>query len=727
LKQLVRNNNNGEITVAEVPIPSALPGGILVKNHFSAISPGTDRTSIEFAKKSLIGKARSRPDLFKQVLDKARSEGFLDTFRKVRSRLDKLDAIGYSTAGEVIAVGDGCDGFLPGDLVACAGANYANHAEYVWVPEQLATKIPQNVDPKQAAYATLGAIAMQGIRRAELSPGETVAVIGLGIVGQLTVQILRAYGSPVIATDLMQSRVDMAIEGGASIALPMDATALTNAAQNLSQNGEMLDAVIITAASKTSETLDLAGELLRERGRVSVVGDIDISIPRRLYYDRELDVRVSRSYGPGRHDPLYEQHAVDYPVAYARWTETRNMSEFLRLIESGSVDTNKFTTHTFNVDEAPSAYQLDASDSPPLGMLIDYAASPPKSEVRKPQPASVSTGVAANQIGLIGAGNFMRGTLYPALRNATTIPIAAVSAATGNSAETLARTVRNDNKNGSIDVVTGTEDLIDNPSVNIVIAAVPHNEVVGIAVSALTTNKNVHVEKPLAIDYDGLRSVTTALKSTSGLLSVGYNRRFAPLAIKMKAHFAGVSTPIMIQCRVNAGAIDRNHWINDPLIGGGRIIGEVCHFVDFLQYMTDATPVRVSASSPTARSEQSTPIANVAANIEFSDGSVGTVIYNVNGSNALGKEYFEVHGGSRSAQLDNFKTLELFSENGTKSDKSNGNKGHRALMESFFSGIPENRQPIENEQLLLTTLTTFKIIESVRSGTKQDISLDELS
>jgi predicted dehydrogenase/threonine dehydrogenase-like Zn-dependent dehydrogenase len=726
LKQLVRNNNNGDISVAEVPMPSPLPGGILVKNHFSAVSPGTDRTSIEFAKKSLIGKARSRPDLFKQVLDKARSEGFIDTFRKVKSRLDKLDAIGYSSSGEVIAVGDGCDSFLPGDMVACAGANYANHAEYVWVPENLATKIPSGIEPQQAAYTTLGAIAMQGIRRAELTPGESVAVIGLGIVGQLTVQILSAYGFPVLATDLLQDRVDLASSGGATTALKMDPVSLVEAAKNLSQTGDTLDAVIITAASKNSETLDLAAQLLRERGRVSVVGDIDIAVPRRIYYEKELDVRVSRSYGPGRNDPIYEQHGVDYPVAYARWTETRNMSEFLRLIEKGSIDTSKITTHTFNIDTAPNAYQPTKDNAPPLGMLIDYKVAS-NNVTKKSVPQQNSSAINANEIGLIGAGNFMRSTLYPALRNATNLPIATVSAATGNSAETLARTVRNDKNTGNLDVVTGTQDVINNSRVGIIVVAVPHSENAQIASSALAANKSVHVEKPLAIDYDGLRSVATALQSTSGLLSVGYNRRFAPLALKMKSHFASVNAPLMVLCRVNAGAIDNKHWINDPLIGGGRIIGEVCHFVDFIQFMTGATPIRVFASSPSRESEHLGLIDDVVANIEFSNGSIGTIVYSTEGSTALGKEYFEAHGGGRSALLDNFKRLELFSEKGTSIEKSGGDKGHRALMERFIKGAESNTPPIGVDDLLLTSLTTFKIIESVRSGTKLDINLENLA
>jgi threonine dehydrogenase-like Zn-dependent dehydrogenase len=357
MKQLLQNYKSGEMRVEDVPAPVVQPGGVIVRNRFSVVSAGTERTTVEFARQSMLGKARSRPDLVKQVINKVRQDGLRATYKTVMSSIDQFTPMGYSSAGEVVEVGEGVDSLSVGDLVACAGGGYASHAEAVYVPRNLVVPLPAGLTPQQGAFGTLGAIAMQGIRRAELMPGESVAVIGLGLIGQITVQILLAYGCPVLGIDIDPAKITAAQQYGMEASGVIGVDDLAGAAQTLS-GGAGVDAVIITAATPTSGPVELAGELARERGRVSAVGDIGLDIPRRLYYAKELDMRISRSYGPGRYDASYEEHGIDYPLPYARWTEQRNMAEFLRLVGAGRIDLASIITHTFPIDQATDAYKL---------------------------------------------------------------------------------------------------------------------------------------------------------------------------------------------------------------------------------------------------------------------------------------------------------------------------------------------------------------------------------
>lgn len=722
MKQLLQHLKTGEIVIEDVPAPVCLPGGVVVRNHFSLVSAGTERATVEFARQSLIGKARSRPDIVRQVMNRARTDGLLGTYRAAMARLDQMMPLGYTSAGEVLEVGNGASVSV-GDLVACAGSGYASHAEIVFVPRNLVARLPPGVTPKQGAYATLGAIAMQGVRRAGLTPGERVGVIGLGLLGQLTVQVLRAYGSPVFGLDINRDRVEAVRKAGVESAAVIGTDDVEGVAHAFT-GGAGLDAVIITAASKSSEPVDLAGRLLRERGRVSAVGDVGMDVPRRIYYAKELDFRVSRSYGPGRYDPSYEEHGIDYPLPYARWTEQRNMDEFLRLCASGRVDVDTLTTHTFPIDRAQDAYRL-VVDNPAgekfLGVLLEYPVRAEAVARRVELPALPAKGTAGKvgtiRVGLVGAGGFATSTIVPALQALPQVRVRAVASAGGATAKELAR------RAGAEYATSDYREIIRDPEVDLVVVATRHNLGSVITAEALRAGKHVHVEKPLALTLDGLRDVAAAAAGSRAKLMVGFNRRFAPSAQAAHMHFRGRSTPLVMVCRVNAGFIPAGHWVHDPVEGGGRILGEVCHFVDLLHYFAGAAPVRVSASRLTTAGDAVLPDDNVIATIEFGDGSVGAILYSALGAEALPKERVEMMGAGRSAVIDNFRVTELYRGADRKANSATQDKGHRAEFTAFTNAIVSGGpSPIPLRELLLSTLATLCIEESLR--TRQPVRVD---
>jgi predicted dehydrogenase/threonine dehydrogenase-like Zn-dependent dehydrogenase len=630
-------------------------------------------------------------------------------------RLDEPVPLGYSCAGEVIEVGHGASEFSKGGLVACAGGGYASHAEEVFVPKNLVVKIPDNVSTKEAAFVTLGAIALQGVRRAELTPGERVAVIGLGLLGQLTVQILNAYGFPVLGLDVSQNQVKKALKLGLQEGAVIGQDDVEKVASAFS-NGQGVDAVIITAATKSNEPVELAGRICRDKGRVSAVGNIGLDIPRSIYYEKELDLRISRSYGPGRYDPNYEEKGIDYPIGYVRWTEKQNMEEFLRLISIGRVDVKLMITHTFKIEDALEAYKLilenpDKEDF--TGVLLEY--DPAKEH--KPTVAlsrsekRIPTSDVVN-VGLIGGGNFAKGTILPNLKKLDRVHIKGIATATGRSAQDIAR------KYGCEYATTDYNKVLDDEDINLVIIATRHNLHAQITIEALKRSKNVHVEKPLALNIEELKAFIEAENSSQGRLMVGFNRRFAPQAIKAKERFSNRKTPLMIHYRVNAGYIPPDHWIHDPEEGGGRIIGEVCHFVDLLQFLTGAEPKMVYAAK-VAGGANVIAEDNVNITIDFADGSTGTILYTALGDKSLPKEYIEIFGGGKAMSINNFKSGKGFS--------LSQDKGHygefRAFTEAILNGKPS---PISVTELALTTLVTFKIHESLKSGVPICINVEEI-
>jgi predicted dehydrogenase len=680
----------------------------------------------DFAKKSLLEKARNRPDLVRQVIDKARREGVLSTFESVRNRLDQPMALGYSSSGTVLAVGDDVLDFQVGDLVACAGGGYAAHAETVCVPKNLAAKLPLHVELESAAFATVGAIALQGIRLAEVKLGERVAVIGLGLLGQLTVQMLRAAGCRVVGMDIRDERAELALRLGAeSVATSAQEFAALCAQVS---SGDGVDAVLITADTKENQPVELAGDVARDKGIVVAVGAIGMSIPRKVYYEKELDFRISRSYGPGRYDPEYEEKGHDYPIGYVRWTENRNMQAFMQLVAEGKVVLAPLITHRFPIADAAKAYELitGKTGEPFLGVLIIYPDQPDvrqKIELQRTGEASSVTphdvrpaerGVA---IGLLGAGNFATATLLPAMKRVDGVSFIGVCAATGLSARAVG------DKFSFRFCTTDENEIFHNAEITTVVIATRHHLHARQVIAALNAGKHVFVEKPLCLNESELSAIlqTYASHLTSHVsrpvLMVGYNRRFAPMARQLKTFLSEVYEPLIMHYRVNAGYIPPTHWVHDPAQGGGRVLGEVCHFVDFLTFLAGVPPVQVQAHALPNTGHYSDD--NVVVTIEFVNGSLGEIVYVANGDKAFAKERLEVFGGGSVAVLDDFRRLELVRDGRKQVSRSwlRQDKGHRDEWKAFTEAVRNGAPlPISFEDIVHSTLTTFAIAESLRTN-----------
>lgn len=722
MKQVVQNFRTGELKVEELPPPALRPGGVLVRTAYSLISAGTERSIVETAQSSLIGKARGRPDLVRQVLDTFKREGLRSTYEKVKSRLNQIKALGYSASGVVTAVGPGVRGLKAGDRVACAGAGYASHAEVVFVPENLCCKLPEKVSLESACYSTVGAIALQGIRQADVRLGEVVVVIGLGLVGQLSVQMLKASGCVVIGVDIEAAPCELAKKSGADAVASGNAKAREVVSSLTSGYGA--DCILITAGTKSNEPVELAAELARDRAKVVVVGMVGMDIPRNSYYMKELDIRLSRSYGPGRYDPEYEERGRDYPIGYVRWTENRNMEAFLRLVGEGKVDTDLLTTHRFPMESATDAYGLITGHGNDryCGVVLKYpeADRPVAGVIHSSKAPKKSEGDLG--IGFIGAGNFARGVLLPIVRRAARVQMSGIATATGISAKNTAEQFDFGYSTTDYDAVLADEKTA------CVFIATRHDTHARYAAEALRRGKSVFVEKPLATTEEGLREVVAAVRDTGGTLMVGFNRRFAPLSREIKERFKTRSGPMTMIYRVNAGQLPRDHWSHDETEGGGRIIGEVCHFVDFVQFMSDAIPVRVSASSVPRKPLAGFVDDSVAVSITLSDGSIASIIYTASGDSSVAKERVEIFCDRSVATIEDFREGSFDKE--SKRTKLGGgaqDKGHAAEVAAFLaSARGESDPPISLESLAATTLATFAIIEAAGSGQTVPINVAEL-
>ncbi|WP_435065520.1 bi-domain-containing oxidoreductase [Halobaculum sp. EA56] len=712
MKQVIQDFKTGDVRIADVPRPQVDAGSVLVQNHYSCVSAGTEKSMIELGQKSYLGKAKERPDLAKKVLNKARNDGLVSTYKAVMARLEEAQPLGYSCSGEVIAVGSDVEEFSEGDFVACAGAGYANHGEVVSVPENLCAPVPEGVNLADAAFVTIGAIAMQGIRRADLTPGERVAVLGLGLVGQTATQILNAYGFPVLGIDIDPAQVECGLDVGATEGAVIGEDDVVAAAESFS-DGYGVDATLIAASTSSDEPVEMAGDITREQGRVSVVGKVGMDVPREVYYDKELDFRISRSYGPGRYDRNYEKKGLDYPIGYVRWTENRNMRECLRLLADDRVDFEPLRTHQFSIDNATDAYELileNPDDEAFTGILLEY--DPDREHPTKRPHADRSSQVTPGRtsplsVGLVGAGSFARGTLLPILTDHDDLELHAVCSGTGVSASSVA---------DEYDCVYSTSDYTEitgDADVDMVVVATRHDLHAEVAKAALNTGKDVHVEKPLAIDEEGLRAVVAAARESDGRLMVGFNRRFSPAAREVKATISDGPGPVMLTYRVNADKIPDDHWINDPEEGGGRIVGEVCHFVDFARFVADSSIERVSAS--TADEGAGLP-QNVQITLTFEDGSTAGITYTTFGDNSLAKEYVEAFGNGQTATVDNF----------TGGRISLGqDKGHEAEFDAFVDAILAGEpSPLPLEQAMEVTEATFGVHEAIRSGDGVEVDSD---
>ena len=719
MKQVLQQVRGGDIEVVDVPSPKLLPGCVLVRTAASLLSVGTERASSDFARKNLLQKARMRPDLVREVWNKIRRDGIASTVAAVRSRMDQPSAPGYSSAGTVVAVGEGVTDIQSGDRVACAGAGHAVHAEIACVPRLLLARIPSDseVSFEHAAAATVGAVALHGVRTAAVQLGDVVGVIGLGLLGQLTVQILKAAGCRVVGMDIDQGRVDLALRLGADAA-SSSSTSFSDDCMQLS-GGRGADAVLITAQTPSSDPVNLAAEVARDRAVITAVGTVGMSLERRTFYEKELDFRVSRSYGPGRYDAAYEQKGVDYPIGYVRWTETRNMEAFLRLLADRKVDIGALITHRFTIDEAHSAYELIAGASREkfLGVLITFppsAAETTRVIAEAEKTTARATANASVAIGLLGAGAFATGTLVPAIKQVGDVSLVGVCAANGSHSQHTAK------KFGFRYSAADDDTLMNDHTINTIVVATRHNLHARQVVAALHAGKHVFCEKPLCLNEDELRDIVRVYEeqsSSSPLLMVGFNRRFAPLALRLKAFLREIHEPLALHYRVNAGFIPADHWLNDPEQGGGRIIGEVCHFVDFLTFLVGAAPVEVEARGLANPGKYSND--NVISSLRFADGSEGTISYLANGDKSYSKERIEVFGGGAVAVLEDFRRLETVSQGRKQIFRSllRQDKGHRGEWKAFVDAVRSGADsPLALAEIVTTMLATFALEESRSSG-----------
>jgi predicted dehydrogenase/threonine dehydrogenase-like Zn-dependent dehydrogenase len=713
VKIVVQNFKTGALSVQDSPAPRPHPRGVLVRTRASLISAGTDRAIIALARKGYLGKAMDRPDLARKVIQKGFNDGFWSTYKVVKNLIAEPIPLGYSIAGEVVAVAAGVQGFAVGERVACAGLGHANHAELAAVPALLCARIPAGVEDAQAAYVTLGAIAMQGLRQADQQLGATVLVVGLGLVGQITVQLCKAAGHRVIGLDVDARKFALATAAGASACYRPDDPGLVVTIMGATR-GRGVDAALLTAASRDSGSMfALVPTLCRDRAKVVVVGDIKMDIDRRAYFQKEIDILQSRSYGPGRYDPQYEDKGHDYPAGYVRWTEQRNMEAFLDLIADRRIDMSLLTTHTFPIDRAVDAYQLvtgeQKTDDMIVGVMLNYPETPAAEKAAAP---AVVTSSGKLRLGVIGTGQFAKAVLLPAMLETGGFAVAGVASARGLSAEA----VRARYQAGY--ATTDTAQLLDDPNIDAVVIATRHDSHAALAAAALARGKHVFVEKPLAITSEQLEAVFTAATASSAILTVGYNRRFSPLVADLRAHFAGRTEPLAMIYRINAGRIPLNSemgWVHDPQVGGGRILGEVCHFVDTLQAICGARPKTVQAigAPPGRRDLAGDDTVSVA--IGFDDGSTGTIHYFANGDASFPKERLEVFGGERIAVLDNFRALELVAAGKTRRQKSmNIRKGFAEEAAAFLEACQTGRGPIPLESLVDTTLVTLLAAEDLR-------------
>ena len=719
--QVVQSVRTGKQELIEVPSPVLQPGGVIVRTAASVISPGTEKMVMDLAKKTLIGKARERPDLVRQVLTRARTQGVINTFQSVMFKMDQPLPLGYSAAGVIEAVSPDVNDLKIGDRVAVAGAGYASHAEINFIPRNLAALIPDGVSFDEAAYSTVAAIAMQGVRLAQPQLSELVVVSGLGLIGLITVQLLKASGCRVLGIDFNKDKIDAGLRLGMDegAVLPDDDPLV---AVDRFTKGRGADVTLITAGTSSNQPIEVAGEVTRRKGRVVVVGAVGLNVPRDVYYRKELELKISMSYGPGRYDRSYEQGGLDYPYDYVRWTEGRNIESVLDLINRRQLDVRSLTTHRFALDKAAEAYQvIEKGSESYIGIVLEY-------DLQKPQPQRIAVSATAETktaarlgVAFIGAGNYSTVHLLPHLKKNANVQLQGLVSATGLNAKMKAE------KFGFAYCTTELQQVLEDSVTDVLFIGTRHSTHAEFTIQGLNAGKHVFVEKPMVVNEDQLNEVVDAFtransRRPTGLM-VGLNRRFSPLVAQLKSVFDPEDTLQMIY-RVNSGPIATSTWLHEPEEGAGMLVGEMSHFVDLMQFVCGERPTRVFASPLSVKSQKFSDLDNLSIVISFDGGSVGTLCYNTVGNNKTGKERLEVYGGGSVAMLDDFRSLETLKAGKSNRTKSaNQDKGQQREVEETIERFrTTGAGPIPFDQLVNTMRVIFAARESAMSGRPVEIA-----
>jgi predicted dehydrogenase/threonine dehydrogenase-like Zn-dependent dehydrogenase len=724
MKQVAQNYKSGELAVLDVPAPACKPGGVLVRSLYSLISTGTEMMKVSEARMSLLGKARARPDQVRKLVDSVAQQGAVSTYKKAMNRLDSYTPLGYSVCGVVVEVGAGAEQFSVGQVVAAAGNEFALHAELNWVPTNLCVPVPDGVAAEHAAFATVGAIAMQGVRRAEVALGETACVIGLGLIGQLVVRLLVASGVQLVGLDVVAARCRAAEKAGALACAAPDEAGLNEIEQvMLSRTGGLgADHILLAAGGDSNGPVEVAARLARDRARVVDIGKTRLDLPWNAYYEKELDVRFSRSYGPGRYDDRYELEGVDYPAGYVRWTERRNLACFLDLLADGSVDIGSLISGTYPIEDAADVYnRLGAGSLEGIGFLLSYRSAPDAEEPERTiqgsahsEPAVVSqprTPRSADvRIGFVGAGNYATSMLLPHLRDNSEVEL--VSVATTKSLSGL----NAQRKFGFATITTSVETVLDDDTLDAVFIVTRHHSHAGLVCEALKRGRAVFVEKPLALSEDQLSQVLeTVNESGNDRIMVGFNRRFAPLFTDLRNRLTPFRGPLSARYLVNAGRLDPSSWYLNEELEGSRFAGEGGHFIDTLSALVGRDPVEVQAMAAGA---------NIHATLRYSDESVATISYVTDGSPRFPKETLDVSADGRTGRLDNFQRITAWSSKGKTGRRTltGQDKGQRAQLERFVDALRTgSAMPIPLESLVATTRATLAVGQSV--ATRQLVTL----
>ena len=718
MKQIAQNYKSGELAVLDVPAPVGRPGGVVVRSLFSLISTGTEMMKVTEAKMSLVGMARARPDQVRKVLDSVSQQGLMPTYKKAMSRLDSYTPLGYSLCGVVTEVGRGASEFHVGQLVAAAGNEYALHAEYNWIPVNMCVPVPPDVLPEHAAFATVGAIAMQGVRRAEVQLGETALVIGLGLIGQLAVRLLVAAGVRVVGLDMIEDRCQRAEEAGAVRCAAPDGEGLAAVEQVLAEmtGGRGADHVLLAAGGQSNGPVEVAAKLARDRARVVDIGKTRLDLPWNAYYDKELDVRFSRSYGPGRYDDRYELEGIDYPAGYVRWTERRNLECFLDLLAHKDIEVESLVTGTFPIEKATAVYDDLASGTlPAVGVLLKYpqpetaAAPPATSRVISGGQNAASRPAHAGQlaVGFIGAGNYATSMLLPHLTKNPAVRLAHVATTRSLSA------VNAQKRFGFTTASTSADAVLEDKSLDVIFIVTRHHTHADLVCRALETGKTVFVEKPLALTRDETERILGVIERTGNdRLMVGFNRRFAPLLTELRSRFGPQASSSTTRYLVNAGRLDSDSWYLNEDLEGSRFTGEGGHFIDTLSWWADSLPEEVYAVSGADQED-------VQAIVRFANGASGTISYVTTGNSRFPKETLDAGSGGNSARLDNFAEASVWTGRKRATSKARGgqDKGQRSEIERFIQASRTGAaMPISLESLVATTRATIAVAESRASG-----------